>query len=324
MGNSLLDLQPYVVSRNLRGYSVFFYGEPKTGKTTTASKFPDSLIMAFEQGYKALPGVFAKDITSWGGFKKTIKELENEDVKKRFSTIIVDTADIAYDFCCKYVASQNDAESVEEVPFGKGYNKAQREFDEQLRKILMMGYGLVIISHAQDKTFKNENGDEYNQIVPTVDKRGALVCSRMCDIFAYARPVENNQVKLYLRGTPRFQAGSRFKYIAPVIDFNYDNLVNSILDAIEKQEAENGSTYFTNEVHEIVEVTLNYDDLFEEIQTIIGQYLEVNKDYYQPRIKEVIEKELGKGKKVSECSRDQVEQLDVIVDGLRRIPVPNN
>ena len=28
----LLSLQPHQVSRNLRGYSVMFYGEPKSGK----------------------------------------------------------------------------------------------------------------------------------------------------------------------------------------------------------------------------------------------------------------------------------------------------
>lgn len=42
----LLNLQPHKVSRDLRGYSVFFYGDPKTGKTTIASKFPGSLLLA--------------------------------------------------------------------------------------------------------------------------------------------------------------------------------------------------------------------------------------------------------------------------------------
>lgn len=40
MANSLLEIKPHVVSRNLRGYSVLIYGDPKTGKTTTAAQFP--------------------------------------------------------------------------------------------------------------------------------------------------------------------------------------------------------------------------------------------------------------------------------------------
>ena len=30
MANSLLDIQPHVVSRDLRGYSLLFYGAPKS------------------------------------------------------------------------------------------------------------------------------------------------------------------------------------------------------------------------------------------------------------------------------------------------------
>lgn len=30
MGNSLLDITPHEVSRDLRGYSVFLYGAPKS------------------------------------------------------------------------------------------------------------------------------------------------------------------------------------------------------------------------------------------------------------------------------------------------------
>ena len=51
----LLDIKPHQVSRDLRGYSVFFYGAPKTGKTTTACKFPGALLLAFEKkGYSTL------------------------------------------------------------------------------------------------------------------------------------------------------------------------------------------------------------------------------------------------------------------------------
>ena len=45
MGNSLLDIKPHQVSRNLRGYSVLFYGTPKSGKTTIASQFPGAIFL---------------------------------------------------------------------------------------------------------------------------------------------------------------------------------------------------------------------------------------------------------------------------------------
>ena len=36
-----------------------------------------------------------------------------------------------------------------------------------------------------------------------------------------------------MRGTPRYEAGSRFKYTPDYIDFSYNNLVSAISEAIE-------------------------------------------------------------------------------------------
>ena len=75
------------------------------GKTTTASKFPNSLLLAFEKGYNALAGVYAQPINSWSEFRKVLRQLKDESVKEKFSTIIIDTLDIAYDYCEKYICA---------------------------------------------------------------------------------------------------------------------------------------------------------------------------------------------------------------------------
>ena len=256
MANSLLDIKPHVVSRDLRGYSVLLYGEPKSGKTTTASKFPGALVLAFEKGYSAIPGIMAKPMNTWGDFKKVLSELRDEEVKQVFQTVVIDTADIAYQYCEKYICNresdaQKSYETISDIPFGKGFKMAQLEFDECIRKILQMDYGLVLISHAQDKTFKDEQGVEYNQIIPTLENKARLVCERTCDIIGYSRIIdvegEGPQTKLFLRGTPRFVAGSRFAYIEPVIDFSYESLVKAIGDAVDKEAALNGNKFVTSE-----------------------------------------------------------------------------
>ena len=53
----------------------------------------------------------------------------------------------------------------------KGYGLVANEFDTCLRSVVQMGYGIVLISHATDKTFTDEQGRQYNKIVPTLDKR---------------------------------------------------------------------------------------------------------------------------------------------------------
>lgn len=320
----LINLMPHQVSRDLRGYSVFLFGEPKSGKTTTASKFPNHLILAFEKGYAAIPGAMAQPINSWGEFKKVLRQLKEDSVREKFETIIIDTADIAYDYCEKYICNAEGVDTINQVPFGGGYTKAGKEFDESLRLITQLGYGLVIISHSVDKTFKDESGVEYNQIVPTLSNKPRLICQRLCDIIGYSRSVDDGaslSTKLYMRGTPRFMAGSRFKYTPDEITFTYKELVKAINDAIDKQMEEDGIENFTDvrDKSSIPDIALDYDYLMSEFITVTDALMEKDPANYGPKIAEIIAKYLGKGKKVAECSRDQVEQLDLIVYDLNQL-----
>lgn len=335
---NLLNITPHQVSRDLRGYSVFFYGEPKSGKTTIATKFPRHLLLAFEKGYNAIPGAMAQPVNTWAEFRKVLRQLKDEAVKQQFETIIIDTADIAYDLCEKYICSnakRSDGgfgvDSIADIPFGKGYTMVAKEYDECLRSIIQMDYGLVLISHSVDKTFKDEQGKEYNQIVPTLGNKPRAIVSRMCDIIGYSRSVQNEDgttsTKLFMRGTPRYVAGSRFKYTPDYIDFNYNSLVKAIGEAIDKQMAEEGTEYFTDErtnLYKDTEEELDFDELIGNFNSIVNSLIENNteenfKEYWQPRIVQITDKYLGKGMKVNQCSRDQVEALDLIVTDLKEL-----
>lgn len=333
---NLLNIQPHQVSRDMRGYSVFFYGEPKSGKTTTAVKFPKHLLLAFEKGYNAIPGAMAQPINSWSEFKKVLRQLKDPEVHKQFETIIIDTADVAYDYCVKYVcdnAPRADGgfgvDSVSDIPYGKGYGMVSKEFDDNLRSIVQMDYGLVMISHSIDKTFTDEQGKEFNRIVPTLDRRAKNIVSRMVDIYGYARGVTEadgtNVTKLFLRGTPRFEAGSRFKYTPDYIDFSYQNLVEAVSEAIDKQMAEDGKEYFTDKKQNLYIDTskeLDFDELMNEFNDIIQGIIGTASDeemqtYWQPRITSITDKHLGRGHKVGNMSREQTEALSLIVEDMK-------
>ncbi len=325
---SLLDLQPHQVSRDLKGYSVLFYGEPKTGKTTVSSHFPGALLCAFEKGYNALPGVFAQSIASWADFKKVVNQLKDPKVAEKFQTIVVDTGDIAYEYCAKYICSRESTservyETLGDMPYGKGYALAQLEFDEQFRKILQMNYGLVIISHSKDKTFKDEAGREYNQIIPTLDTRAAQVCERTCDIIGYVRAVDTEMgqvTKVFLRGTPRYVAGSRFRYTPDSINFSYEALVDCIADAIEEEARRNASNVTSENVNEKVyveEQQYDFKEMIKEFQEIVGEL--VNKPNMTAKITAIVDKHLGKGRKVSECTESNAPQLDLILYELKEL-----
>jgi hypothetical protein len=334
----IFSVTPHQVSRDLRGYSVFFYGDPKSGKTTIATKFPRHFLLAFEKGYNAIPGAMAQPINSWSDFRKVLRQLKEPKAKERFETIIIDTADIAYDYCEKYIcanAKRPDGgvgvDTIGDIAYGKGYTLVANEFDSCLRNIVQMGYGIVLISHAVDKTFKDEQGREYNQIVPTLGNKARDIVARLCDIIGYSRTVEDENgefsTKLFMRGTPRYVAGSRFKYTPDYIDFNYNSLVSAISDAIDKQMEEDGQEYFTdtrsNLYAHTTDVELNFDILMAEFNDCINDLISKTgvefESVYQPKIIQITEKYLGKGNKVSQISRDQTEALSLIVDDLKQL-----
>ena len=304
---SLLDIKPHEVSRDLRGYSVFFYGDPKSGKTTIASKFPKALLLAFEKGYNALPGVYAQPINSWGEFKKLFSELKTPEVQEKFQTIVIDTADIAYGYCEKFICGREAVDTIGDIPYGKGYALVSTEFDEAIRKILQFNYGLILISHAKVKTEKNAKGEDVaSQIVPTLDNRGRLICES-----------GGTETRLFMRGTPQYVAGSRFKYVPESIEFTYDNLVKAISDAIDKQAEETGGKYITDEATQVVteDVTYDFDYLMTRFNDLVGNLMSENQSN-AVKITAIVDKFLGKGKKVGDCTPEQSEQLDLIIHEL--------
>lgn len=105
MAINLLNIQPHKVSRDLSGYITFIYGPAKVGKTTFGTKMPGHLLLAFERGYNALPGVMAQDVTTWGEMKQIVRELKKPEVKEIYKSIIIDTADVAADACQKYICN---------------------------------------------------------------------------------------------------------------------------------------------------------------------------------------------------------------------------
>lgn len=323
---NILDIQPHKVSRDLRGYAVTFYGEPKSGKTTTAARFPATLLLAFEKGYSAIPGVRAQPINSWSDFLKVLRQLKTPEAKATFSNIAIDTADIAYDLCIKYIVAQHGASDIQDqkvLPYGKGFQLVEREFDEKLRSIMQEDYGLIMISHSQDKSFKDESGEEYNQIVPTLDKRGAKIVTRMSDIIGYSRAVENPETgdletRLFMRGTPRYVAGSRFPDTPDSIIFNYTNLVESLSAAVDALEERYGATAVTSDplgVSAVAKIA-PVEELIEKFGALASELMERDAKYFGPRITTIVNSSLGHGNKVSDATPEQAELVDLAISEL--------
>lgn len=315
----LLNLQPTKVSKDLKSKTIMFYGAPKSGKTTMASKFPKALIAATEIGTNALNNVFVQPIQKWGDMVKLLKELKKEAVQEKFETIVIDTADNLYDLAEEYVLSQHGVSKIGDIAFGAGYKETEKIFDKALRQISMMGYGLVIISHSTDKMMKDEYGEEFYQIQPTLPKAPQKVVNRMADIIGYSTTVKNDdgidETRLIMRGNERVIAGSRWKYTPNSILFNYENLVEAIHDAVEKAAEEDGVQAVEEQVNHYEEKhTRDFEEAREELIEVAQKYVDAERlAEFNTVMFEVFDEDL----KISDLTAKNQEATEALIEQLK-------
>lgn len=321
MSINLLAIQPHKVSRDLSGYITYIYGAAKVGKTTLCSKFPGALLLAFEKGYNALPGVMVQDITRWSEFKEVVRELKKPEVKEVFQSIIIDTIDVAGAMCDKYICNQLGIDNIGDGGWtNNGWARYKKELEDNFRTITQLGYALILISHDKDKTFKRKDGTEYNQTIPTAQTSLNNIAKDMADIYAYARldDITGNRTLTMRSLDNSVECGCRFKYMPAEIPLDYNELVRALNEAIDKEAKENDNKFVTNERATVAEVVeYNYDALMEEFQELVAPLMQTDPNRYGPKIVTIVEKYLGKGKKIADTTIAQAEFVYLIVSELK-------
>ena len=297
-------------------------------KTTNACKFPKPILLGFEKGYGFLDGIIAQPINSWKEAlevkKQLLKDAESAEKENRdtiFKSVIVDTIDIAYDLCEKYIVDKEGVDYLDETEKMRGYRALSREYDKFFQEIVKAGYTLICISHATTKQIK-ENGEKYDKTIPTVPDRGFLVVSRLVDVCAYASYESDEQGNIHsmltLRGNKHLEAGSRSPYMSEKIPFTYEALRDDMAHAIDMQK-DHGATVVNEEVNlfkdnEDKSEKVDFDDLVAEIGKHAKALYAAEKtnDY-----KKIVAEYLGKGKNVKDCDESQTDMLLLILDDLK-------
>jgi hypothetical protein len=250
--------------------------------------------------------------------------LKKPEVKEHFKSLIIDTADIAADCCQKYICNQLGIENIGDGGWStNGWAKYKKEFEDTFRTLTQLGYAVVFISHAKEKTIKPQNGQEYQEIGSSMQSSALAIIENMSDIIGYAHSKVdtngNSNVVLTLRSPDgSVRCGGRFKYIANEIDFTYDALTKALNEAIDKEAAETNNQFVTSErAAAPILKEYDYDALMDEFQTLVGQLMQVNSASNGAKITQIIERYLGKGKKISETTRDQAEFIHLIVTEIK-------
>lgn len=316
----LLNIKPNQVSTDLSSYSSLLYSVPKGGKTTFAyeSFGQECLFVAFEQGYSALSGVLAVDITKWADLIQLNKELKKEDVQTKFKVLVLDTVDIMHRYAVKHVCLKEGVQALGDIAHGKGYAMVDDLIFEMIKTWENLGYKLFFISHCKEKSEKLPSGGEIQKYIPSVERRTLNIVSKFVDniLFGYiSMDAEGQEVRtLYTRETLSYSAGSRFSSLPAEIPFNAKTFKTVWAESIEKESTLNPDGFTSNKKEVVKERQIDFNKVMEDIKSLVMNTF--NPSNRMDIVTDVTEKHLGAGVKVTSCTEKQADLLEIILSEL--------
>ena len=122
-----------------------------------------------------------------------------------------------------------------------GYAALSKELEGAFRKITMLGYGLIFTCHLKEEV--NDDGKVVGY-KPDLNARCLKIVNGLVDVIGVIVKTWDEEGKaqrwIQTRSTPTITAGSRFKYLEPCIPFGYNEFLEALGRAIDKEQ-ENGA-----------------------------------------------------------------------------------
>lgn len=191
----------------LQDYSVLIYGREKIGKTSMCSHFPETCFLMCEPGGKAL-SLYQVPVTNWEELRGYVELLAKD---KKYQTIVIDTADLAYKYCLEHVCEEMGMDHPSDESHGKGWNMVSDEFHKLMARAQSVGKGVVFLSHEKDKELTKANGGTQTRVEPTMTGSAQKTLLPMMDVIGYYHYDDSDKRILRIRGTEMYTAGCRLE-----------------------------------------------------------------------------------------------------------------
>lgn len=319
---STLDIfnpQVSVVARGLEGKIITIYGSNSLGKTKQATRLKKPYYLGFEKGLNAIAGVPFAAINSWADFKKVNKQLTHKSTvakaREVYQTIIFDEVEASARYCSKYICDKYDSDTIASGREGFGlWKEYETAYWEEIDKLIGAGFTVVFIAHQEER--------KDGKIVPKGDKRALAPVIDNSDIIVHLRSNgvdEKGKViksSAFFAETKDFFARSRFDYIQTGLEeFTAEALEDAIVKAIELQEQVEGITAvsYIQQKETLKSEVLDFDTLKAKIIEA-GKFLHANNK--GDVVTEIIEDGLGKGRKVTDFTKNHIEMMVGVLDDL--------
>lgn len=208
----------------------------------------------------------------------------------------------------------------------KGWGMLKSEFEDTFRELTQLGYAIVFIAHSKTKKteYTDEDGNEIEALAPDLPNAPYQIVNRMVDVIGYIGveyDVKTGEASryIYTRGTPRVFAGSRYKYLEPRIELGYQQLVDAIASAMEKEAALTGTMVLEGAGTLQADFGRPFEETMSEARELWQKIIEVKGDSGKEMMRASIYNIFKRDIQLSKTTEDQQELVELVIDDFKKI-----
>ncbi len=147
---------------------IWIYGQPFSGKTTFASKFPNAKVLSTDGNAKYL---FKKEdvyeVRNYQELNDAMMDLRNQP---KLETLIIDTTGYLLDYLKFYFLEKNNIEDPGDIAY-KGWTMMRNMQWEVILNLSNLAETTIFISHEKQVIEKNKFGRELTTFEPDFDEK---------------------------------------------------------------------------------------------------------------------------------------------------------
>lgn len=180
--------------------------------------------------------------------------------------------------------------------------------------LLSCNYTVVFIGHEQEKDGKMYPKGDKRSVDPVKDFVDYVIYLKSNGVDDEGRVIPSSA---YLAETDTFFARSRFDTTPTYLPvWSAEALEEAVNIGIEGKEKESGvkAVSYEEQKAQNTSVSYDYDEVMDLLQGVGQRFAAAGK---MDELTEIVEETLGRGKKVSECTKKQLDAMVIILDNLQ-------
>lgn len=183
-----MPFDPNRISVGVRpvSYGVLLYGPEGIGKTAFAASSKKPFIICAERGSEHLDVArFAPE--NWTDLMDSVRWMLT-DAEHTFETLVIDTVDWACNILNDHICEQRQVKSIEDIPYGKGYQFALDEFRELTKMLDALkdrGIYVIMLAHSIIKSSDEPDLETHDTYKVACDKRIAAYIKQWADAILF-------------------------------------------------------------------------------------------------------------------------------------------